>query len=58
MIKRWITEDFKFINHALGPKGQKTLLEQNQFYGKNTSKQRALVINKLIDMIITNKKAP
>ena len=58
MITRWITEDYKFINNALGPKGQKILLEQNKFYGKNTSKQRALLINKLIDMIIAHKKAP
>ncbi len=58
MVKRWIKEDYKFINNALGPEGQKILLKQNALYGNKTINQRKIVINKLIDLIICNKKAP
>ena len=58
MIKKWIKEDYKFINDALGPKGQKLLEKQNKIYGEKTIKQRVLFINKLIDLISSNKKAP
>ena len=51
MIKRWIKEDFKFINNALGPDGQKILEKQNELYGEKTINQRVLLINKLIDII-------
>ena len=57
MIKRWIKEDYKFIIHALGPKGQKILEKQNDLYGNKTINQRVLLINKLIDLISSNKKA-
>ena len=58
MVKKWIKEDYKFINNALGPEGQKILLKQNALYGNKTINQRKIVINKLIDLIICNKKAP
>jgi len=58
MVKKWIKEDYKFINNALGPEGQKILLKQNVLYGNKTINQRKIVINKLIDLIICNKKAP
>ena len=58
MVKKWIKEDYKFINTALGPEGQKILLKQNALYGNKTINQRILVINRLIDLIICNKKAP
>ena len=58
MVKKWIKEDYKFINNALGPKGQNFLLKQNALYGNKTINQRKIVINKLIDLIICNKKAP
>ena len=51
MIKKWIKEDFKFINKALGPEGQKILEKQNDIYGNKTINQRVLLINKLIDLI-------
>ena len=57
MVKRWIREDFKFINQALGAKGQEILKKQNDIYGNRTINQRVLLINKLIDLIIDNKKA-
>ena len=58
MVKKWIKEDYKFINNALGPEGQKILLKQNALYGNKTINQRKIVINKLIDLIICKKKAP
>ena len=58
MIKKWIKEDYQFINNALGPEGQKILLKQNNLYGNKTINQRILLINKLIDLICCNKKAP
>ena len=58
MVKKWIKEDYKFINHALGPEGQKILGKQNDRYGNRTIKQRVLLINKLIDIISDTKKAP
>ena len=58
MVKKWIKEDYKFINNALGPEGQKILLKQNALYGNKTINQRKIVINKLIDLIICNKKTP
>ena len=57
MVKKWIKEDYKFINNALGTHGQKILLKQNALYGNKTIIQRILVINRLIDLIICNKKA-
>tara|TARA_Y100000589_G_scaffold10252_1_gene8545 strand:- start:1106 stop:1846 length:741 start_codon:yes stop_codon:yes gene_type:complete len=58
MIKKWIKEDYKFINNALGPNGQRILENQHDIYGKNSIKKRVLLINKLIDLINNNKKAP
>ena len=58
MVKKWIKEDYQFINNALGPEGQKILLKQNNLYGNKTINQRILLINKLIDLICCNKKAP
>ena len=57
MVKRWISEDYKFIYQALGAKGQEILNKQNDIYGKRTLNQRVLLINKLIDLISNNKKA-
>tara|TARA_Y100001978_G_scaffold194227_1_gene201161 strand:- start:562 stop:1299 length:738 start_codon:yes stop_codon:yes gene_type:complete len=57
MVTKWIEEDYKFINHALGAKGQVILKKQNDLYGKKTVNQRLLLINRLIDLI-SNKKAP
>jgi len=51
MVKKWIKEDYKFINKALGPEGQKILAEQNALYGNKTINQRILLINTLIDLI-------
>ena len=58
MIKKWIKEDYQFIKNALGPEGQKILVKQNDLYGNKTINQRILLINKLIDLICCNKKAP
>ena len=58
MVKKWIKEDYKFINLALGPEGQKILEKQNDLYGDKTINQRVLLISKLIDLISNNKKAP
>ena len=58
MVKEWIKEDHKYINEALGPEGQNILLKHNDLYGNKTIKQRILLINKLIDLISDNKKAP
>tara|TARA_B100000212_G_scaffold136573_1_gene102831 strand:+ start:408 stop:1148 length:741 start_codon:yes stop_codon:yes gene_type:complete len=58
MVKRWINEDYKFIKHSLGPEGQKILKKQNDLYGNKTINQRILLINRLIDLISRNKKAP
>jgi len=58
MVKKWIKEDYKFINNALGPEGQNILLKQNALYGNKTINQRIMLINRLIDLIICNKKAP
>tara|TARA_Y100001933_G_scaffold202088_1_gene203818 strand:+ start:111 stop:851 length:741 start_codon:yes stop_codon:yes gene_type:complete len=58
MVKKWIKEDYKFIKHVLGADGQKILEKQSKLYGNKTIKQRVLLINKLIDLISSNKKAP
>ena len=58
MVEKWIKEDYQFINNALGPEGQKMLVKQNNLYGNETINQRILLINKLIDLICCNKKAP
>ena len=58
MVKKWIKEDYQFIKNALGPEGQKILVKQNDLYGNKTINQRILLINKLIDLICCNKKAP
>ena len=56
MIKKWIKEDYKFINQSLGPEGQEILKKQNDVYGSKTIKRRLLLINNLIDLI-SKKKA-
>ena len=38
--------------------GQKILVKKNNLYGNKTINQRILLINKLIDLICCNKKAP
>jgi len=58
MVKKWIKEDYKFINKALGPEGQQILKKQDKLYGNKTIKQRSILINKLIDLVISKKKAP
>ncbi len=58
MVKKWIKEDYQFIKNALGTEGQKILIKQNDLYGNKTINQRILLINKLIDLICCNKKAP
>ena len=57
MVQKWIKEDYKFINQALGTKGQKLLEKQNHLYGNKTINQRVYLINKLIDLVSSNKKA-
>ncbi len=56
MIKRWIKEDYKFINNALGPHGQKILENQNEIYGKKSINERVLLIKKLIDLLTLREK--
>ena len=58
MVKKWIKEDYKFIKHVLGADGQIILEKQSKLYGNKTIKQRVFLINKLIDLISSNKKAP
>ena len=51
MVYRWISEDVKFIQSALGNSAEVILLDQQRKFGKSTLQRRLVFLNRLFDLV-------